>query len=113
MEHYRFHKAYILKTRAEWISYTVEFFPRKFSIPKMPSIDDDICAAQNVIHVLKNTAPDIPLVALGNPHKEALISPEKILKINLPSKTSEGGRDITVPTYQRKAYNHPCSTSGG
>ena len=50
MEHYRCHKTYIPKTRTEIISYTVEFFPKQFKMPKMSSIDATFHAAQDLIY---------------------------------------------------------------
>ena len=35
MEHYICHKTYILKTRVERISGTIEFSPKQFKIPQM------------------------------------------------------------------------------
>ena len=56
----------------ERISDAVEFFPRKFRIPKISSIDADIHDEQYLIHALQNPAPASPLVTLGNEHNEKL-----------------------------------------
>ena len=69
MEHYRCHKAYIPKTRAEIISDTVEFPPKKFNMPQMSSMDATYHAAQDLIYSLQNSPPASPLVKLGNGHK--------------------------------------------
>ena len=72
MEHYRCHKAYIPKKIAGRISDTVEFFPKKFNMAQMSSMDANYHAAQDFIYVLHNPSPEILLVKLGNGHKEAL-----------------------------------------
>ena len=41
-------------------------------MPKMSSTDAKIYATRYLIHSLHNPSPEIPLVALGNPQKEAL-----------------------------------------
>ena len=74
MEHYRSHKAYIHKKRAERISNTGYFFPIKFIIPKISSTDSDIHPKQYLINAIQNPAPDIPLVTLRNSQNEALIA---------------------------------------
>ena len=73
IKHYRCHETYIPKPRVERISVTVGFFPRKFSMPKLPSKYSSIHAAQYFIRALKNPAPVIPLVTLVNAYKEAFI----------------------------------------
>ena len=78
MEHCRNNKAYTPKTRAEQISYTVAFYPRKLSMPEMLSTDATIHAEQDLIHALQNPAPDRTLVKLENVNKEALISLSEI-----------------------------------
>ena len=82
MVHYIYHKAYILKTRAEQISKTLEFPPKKFNMTKISSTDASIYAAQYLIHALNNSAPEIPLVTLGNLHKESLRSLSEIFVIS-------------------------------
>ena len=72
MEHYRCHKSYIPKTRVEWISDLVEFFPKTFNMLKMSSIDAIIHAAKDWIRALKNLAPTSPLVTIWNALKESL-----------------------------------------
>ena len=41
-------------------------------MPKMSPTDSKIHAAQDLIHVVQNPAPDIPLATLGHTHKEEL-----------------------------------------
>ena len=43
-------------------------------MPKISSTDDNIHAAQDLIHVMKNIEPASPLITLVNAHKEALRS---------------------------------------
>ena len=66
MEHYRFHKSYTPKTRAERISGTVEFHPKILHMPQMSSMDSTYHAAQDLIYALQNPAPASPLVRLGH-----------------------------------------------
>ena len=53
MEHYRCHKTYIPKTRAERVLDTVEFFLPKYSMQNMSSTDADIHAAHDLTNALK------------------------------------------------------------
>ena len=69
MEHYKFYKAYTPKTKPELISYTVDYTPIKFNMPKMSSADATIHVAQGLICALKNPAPVSPLFILGNLQK--------------------------------------------
>ena len=41
-------------------------------MPQMYSIDATYHAAKDIIYSLHNTAPTIPIVKLGNGHKESL-----------------------------------------
>ena len=72
MEHYRFQKSYILKTRVERISDTVEFFSKTFHMPHLSSMDATYHSAQDIIYVLQILSPASPLVKLGRGHKESL-----------------------------------------
>ena len=86
MEHYRCHKAYIPKTRAERISDTVELPPKKFNMPQMSYVDATFHATQDLIYALQNPTPVIPLVKLGNGKKEALRTLAEIFrKANPPA----------------------------
>ena len=69
MEHYRCHKAYTHKKKAERIADTVEFPPKKFNMPQMSSMDANFHTTQDLIYALQNPALEIPLVKLGNGHK--------------------------------------------
>ena len=71
MEHYRCHKEYNPKTRAERISDTVES-PKKYHMPRMSSVDATYHTVQDLIYILHNPSPTSPLVKLGIGHKEAL-----------------------------------------
>ena len=84
MEHYRFHKAYIPKTRAERISDTAEFSPKQSNIPKISSIDENFHAAQDLIYERQNPASEIPLVKLVNGPKEALRTLAEISRKSSP-----------------------------
>ena len=79
MEHYRYHKAYIPKSRAEKISDTVEIPPTKFNMPNIYFTDATIHVSQYLIHALHNPEHVSPIFALVNAHKEELISLADIL----------------------------------
>ena len=66
------HKAYIPKTRAEIISDTVYFFPKRINMPQMSSMDATYHAAQYLIYALHNPGPARILVKLGHEQKESL-----------------------------------------
>ena len=84
MEHYRCHKPYITKKRAERIS-DIEGFPLKTIImPQMTSMDETYHAAQSFIYALQNPEPAISLVKLGNGNKEALMTLVEIFKKTNP-----------------------------
>ena len=85
MEHYRFHKSFILKTREDMISYTVEFSPKQFNIPKMSSIDVTFNSTQGLIHALYIPEPAIPLVKQVNSHNDALRNLSEIFSKASPS----------------------------
>ena len=84
MEHYRFHKAYLPKTRAERISDTVDFPPKIIHMPQMSSMDATYHSAQDLIYTLQNPAPEISLVKLGHGHKEALKTLAEIFRKSNP-----------------------------
>ena len=54
------------------ISNKLEFPSKKFNMPQMSSMDATFHAAQELIYALQNPEPTIPLLKLGNLHKEAL-----------------------------------------
>ena len=126
MDNYRCHKAYINTTREKLISYTVEFFPRKFSMPKISSTDANIHAAQYLIHALKNSVPSSPLVTLRNAHKGVLryladifgisISPEEPPRVPIEEAYPDNLQQLNKKTIKNPpitASNHPCRTSKG
>ena len=94
MEHYRCHKAQIPSTRAERISDTVEFPPKTFNMPNMSSKDATFHAAQYLIYVLQNPAPESPLVKPIYWHKEALRTLAEIF------------RKFSLPESQMKIVSH-------
>ena len=69
---YGYHKAHILKKISERISDMVEFSPKQFNMRNMFSIGSTFHAAQDLIYVLYNPAPENPLAKLGSRHKDSL-----------------------------------------
>ena len=128
MEHYSCLKAYIPKTRVERISDTVEFSPKTFHMPQISSMDATYHAAQDRIYSLQNQVPTIPLVKLGNVHKESLKTLADIFRKAKPPAVpprgaSQGGRPKETPSSEagRNTYenvttiqdNHQCRTYEG
>ena len=83
MEHYRCHKSYTPKTRAEIISDTVDF-SKKFNMTNISPKYATFHAAQDLIYALYNTALASPQVKIGNGHKEALRTLAKIFRKSRP-----------------------------
>ena len=71
-EHYRCHRVYVTKTRAERIAKTVEFFPHSCAMPKTSSADAATQAAQDLIHALDNPTPAAPFATLGTEQLHAI-----------------------------------------
>ena len=97
-------------------------------MPKLFSTDATIHAAQNLIYAQQNPAPEIPLVKLGNPHKEALRSLVEIFTTSTPPAvplrvTTRGGVPRKTPKGEPRynpnekfipiKYIHQCITSEG
>ena len=85
MENYRFNKADIPKKIAERISDTLECFPKTFNTPQMSSVDATYHASQNLIYLLQNPEPEMPIVKLGHVHKEAFNTLADIFRKANPS----------------------------
>ena len=61
IHYYKCHKTYIIKTSAENISDTIEFFPTSFPMPKLSAADAAIHAANLLIEALNMPHPMSPL----------------------------------------------------
>ena len=61
-DHYRCHRVYIPKMRAEQISQTVKFFPHNRNVPQNTSADVAAAAAHRLIAALRNLAPNAPFL---------------------------------------------------
>jgi hypothetical protein len=71
-EHYRCHRIYVPKTRAERIAKTVEFFPHQCAMPKTSSADAATKAALDLVHALQHPAPAAPFATLGQSQLAAI-----------------------------------------
>ena len=63
--HYQCYRIYILETRGERISKTVQFFSHNGAMPAMSSADADIYAATVLADVFANPAPSAPFDRFG------------------------------------------------
>ena len=63
-EHYRCHKVYITKTRAERIARTVELFPYLYDMPSTSSADAAMEAARDLTAALQNPHPSSPFAPI-------------------------------------------------
>jgi hypothetical protein len=64
-EHYRCHRMYVPKTRAERIAKTVEFFPHHRAMPKTSLADATTKAGLDLVHALQHPASAAPFATLG------------------------------------------------
>jgi hypothetical protein len=71
-EHYRCHRIYVPKTRAERIAKTVEFFPHHCAVPKTSSADAATKAALDLVHALQHAAPAAPFAKFGQSQLAAI-----------------------------------------
>ena len=70
--HYRCHRVYIPKTRAQNIAQTVKFFPNKVRLPQASAKHVAVDAALCIIEALRNTAPEASFVASNKDTVDAL-----------------------------------------
>jgi hypothetical protein len=71
-EHYRCHRVYVTKTRAERIAKTVEFFPHNWKVPEVSPAHAATQAAQDLTEALLNPAPNVPFATVGATQRQAL-----------------------------------------
>jgi hypothetical protein len=72
LEHYRCYTVYTTKTRGNRIVETVEFFPKKFTLPFPSSLDLATQAAADLTHALLHPQPSGPFCQVGNEQTIAL-----------------------------------------
>ena len=72
MEHYRCHKIYTPKTRAERVAKTVYFFPQNFATPYASPLDDATRAADSLEEALKGHQAFQPYEAPWNEQLTAI-----------------------------------------
>ena len=70
-DHYRCHKVYIPKSRAERIAKTVKFYPHKTPIPTNSINDTILLAAKNLTEALRSHS-DAPVLNNSKETEEAL-----------------------------------------
>jgi hypothetical protein len=72
LEHYRCYTVYVTKTRGDRIVETVEFFPKKFTLPFPSAQDLAIQAAADLTHALLHPQPAGPFFKVGDKQTIAL-----------------------------------------
>ena len=115
MEHYRCHQVYIYKIRSTRISDTVEFPPHKFPMPRISSADEAFQAAQDLIHVLENSAPAETYNAIGTEHTAELCCLVEIFliikHIPIPAPTPRVIQDAAPPRVNNENIASPRVTT--
>jgi hypothetical protein len=96
-EHYRCHRVYVSKTRAERIAKTVEFFPHNCPMPKTSSADAATQAARDLISALQNPAPAAPFATLGNEQLHAIRKLADIFQVATESPTTAAPNPVSLP----------------
>jgi hypothetical protein len=102
-DHYRCYTVYIVETRSERISDTVEFFPEKVFMPIPSSTDLAIAAARDLTNALLNPTP-ATAVAMKDSELEVLKQLAEIFThslVPLPrvaTPAAPPGAEIPIPT---------------
>ena len=71
-DHYRCYAVYIPSTKGTGYSETVEFFPFHVTMPATSSVDLVQKSAQDLLHLLRNPAPEAPFAVFGTETSVAL-----------------------------------------
>jgi hypothetical protein len=101
LEHYRYYTVYITKTRGDRSVETVDFFPKKFTLPFPSPQDLAIQAAVDLTHALLHPQPAGPFCKFGDAHTIALKRLADICEGATRRKTK-----IVVPPTKKKTIMH-------
>ena len=104
MEHYRYHIAYVIKTRSERIVDTVEFPPEHIKIPGVSNQEAATNAALYLKESISNPSPKSPFEPIGDRQLQAINKLAYILK----QKTTP--QDAPPTRIQRKLGHRPNIT---
>jgi hypothetical protein len=106
-EHYRYYRVYAIKTRAERITQTLEFFPHYGKVPQLSSAGAAIRAVIELCWAIQNPAPASPLSALGDEQMQAIQQLADIFATMTPKHREPASppRVPTIPTLRQR-----CST---
>ena len=96
MEHYRCHKIYTPKTRAERVAKTVEFFPHNCATPYSSPVDDATRTADSLVDALKGHQAFEPYEAPGNEQFMAIKKISHIFSQLVASRKKEKSVDSTA-----------------
>ena len=77
---YRCYRLYVPKTRAKFTYKTVQFLPHQCQVPKTPSVNAAIVAAQALTEALTNPSPAAPYARFGDAQQQAIADLAKIFK---------------------------------
>ena len=102
MNHYRFHRLYVTKTRLEWDSDCVNFFSHNTPLPYNSSSENFIITAHELAHALKKPAPQAPFSNKGD---SQMVSIEKLSQIF--SKVADNFQKRADPPRQQTVKNSP------
>jgi hypothetical protein len=72
MEHYRCHRVFTNKTKAERITDTVEFFPQYTTVPHMTTDKIAIQAAEDLIAAINQPITKMPISPIGDKQMKAI-----------------------------------------
>jgi hypothetical protein len=100
MNHYRCHRVWITKTRAEHVADTLAWFPSKIPMPTASSTDRALAAARDLVCALRNPAPASPFTPLdANQHQALTQLTELFASVSAPaSPVTAPARAPPVPT---------------
>jgi hypothetical protein len=72
MEHYRCHRVFTNKTKAERITDTVKFFPQHTTVPRMSTDEIAIQAAEDLIGAINQPITKTPICPIGDKQMKAI-----------------------------------------
>ena len=98
LDHYRCYRVFTIKTKAERITDTVEFFPQRTPVPYTTPTDVAIRATNDLIRVLENPTPSTPFAHVGHNQMEAIQLIADIFQKHLPTTPPSPPRVARLPT---------------
>ena len=108
LHHYRCYRTYIIKTAAERIADTVEFFPEHIPMPKTSSTDRVVHAARELSDALQHPHPATPFNQIGDQQLHALQQLSKLFNTQATIFTTSTA--ATSPRVPASAPRVPASS---